>query len=305
MPQTHAGVDYSKWDHLDDEDDIPPVKVAGSSTTLAKPASGSPAMTDREKFSNHNQSMRLIAEWVKEAYPRISADGVTQLIKFITLQHRGIHKDNTMRAAEITAFLEAADAAAGPVEERQEDDLVHALLALGHRCSQMSGEESLPAAEKAKAYGVLTVVQGALNTLWAARVEGGARVLFDKLLKAPDSDYAKRYRALELASDCVRNPPDDPRDRPPEEPTFMTKLGRAVFMQLGVGLLMSVIVGIVFVLIAFFDPDGKVFNGPIMQILLKREGAGWAGDGASPRAGDALPKTEEWQTVEWNNKDAP
>ena len=86
MPtQTHATVDYSKWDHLEDDDDLPPRTGPAPSTALAKPESnGQPILTERQRMANHEESMRLIAEWVKEAYKRMPADNVTQLIKFVT-----------------------------------------------------------------------------------------------------------------------------------------------------------------------------------------------------------------------------
>lgn len=302
-PQTHETVDYSKWDHFDDDDDLPLRTGPASSTTLAKlQSNGQPIVTERQRMANHEESLRLIAEWVKQAYPRIPADNVTQLIRFITLQHRGIHPDNARRAAEITAFLETRDAALGSeLETRKEDDLLHALLALGHLCSQKASlaDGSVDDNEKAKANGVLTVVHGALNTLWAARVEGGARRLFDQLLKEPEGTLAKRYRALEFALDCVRNPPEDPRDRPPAELTWMTKLGRAVFMQVAIGLLCSLILVMAMATVAFFDPEGKVFRGPLAQMLLRPEGAGTAGEAVGGGASD------QWQALEWNGGKGP
>jgi len=300
----HKAVDYSKWDLIDDEDE-PPSSGQGASSapsTLAKQRSGAqPSLTDRERQANHTESMRLIADWAKEAYPRMPSENVNQLMKFITLQHRGIHRDNTPRATEITAFLEAADAAAGEVDARSEDDLMHALLALGHMCSKRASNDA-SADEKNKAYRVLTVVQGALNTLWAARVEGGARALFAALHKEPEGPMASRYRALEYAADALRTPPEDPRDRPPPEPTFMTKLGRAVFVQMGIGLLSSVLIGIMFAIVLFLDPEGKTFNGPLMQVMMGRDAStAMAADpsvgGAALSAGVGSAEASAWHSV--------
>lgn len=286
-------IDYSKWDTLDDDDDI----VASSSAAPVR-APG-PGVTLADRQSNHSQSMQLIAQWISEAYPRIPSENRTQLIKFITIQHRGIHRDNTPRHLEIVAFLEA-DEAAGPPESRPHDDLLQALLALGHMCAKRSGDDS-DKVKKAQASRVLEVVQGALNTLWAARCEpaGGARAVFDRLLKEPEGDYAKRYRRFEFASDVVKTPPEDPRDRAPPEPSFMTKLGRSVFLQLGIGLLATAIMAIMFAGLMFFDPEGTLLN-PIARALLKGEPLADVPGGLSPPA----ETTSEWQSVEWSQSDA-
>ena len=62
---------------------------------------------------------------------------------------------------------------------------------------------------------MLVVAMHAINTLAACEREGGARKLFAELLSAPDGELARRYRALEFATDCVAEPPPDPRDAPP------------------------------------------------------------------------------------------
>ena len=217
-------LDYSKWDSLDDEEEVRKDELTETSSSRN---------TDAQRQNNHIESMRLIAEWVKDAYPRLAADGVTHLVRFIALQHRGIHRDNTSRHVEITAFLEAYEAEIGPEDSREHDDLLHAMLALGHLCVRRLDEADT--AIRARANSVLTVVQGAINTLWASRCEGGPRALFSLLLKEPHGGIATKYRGYKYASEVVTDPPEDPRDRPGPEPTFVTKLGRAVFMQLAVG----------------------------------------------------------------------
>jgi hypothetical protein len=79
----------------------------------------------------------------------------------------------------------------------------------------------------------------------------------------------------------------------------MTKLGRAVFMQVAIGLLCSLILVMAMATVAFFDPEGKVFRGPLAQMLLRPEGAGTAGEAVGGGVSDP------WQALEWNGGKGP
>lgn len=231
-------VDYKKWDAIVDSDDDEPRGGSGSGSggnaglqqRRKTPARGTPEYNDR--MSHHSQSMAMIAEWLKEADPRMSSDEVTQMIKFITVQHRGVHPHNIMRHAEIVAHLEAAEAAG-------ESPRMHSLIALCYLAKHRAEDADHEVAGRGKR--VLVVAMGALNTLCACEHEGGAHRLFDALLGEPKSALQTKYTACEFAAECVANPPDDPRDAPPPEPSLWRKLGRAMMLQIGMSLAMMAV----------------------------------------------------------------
>jgi len=226
-------VDYSKWDAVDDEDD-----------EMAAPRQLTP-----ERKAHHDQSMVLIAAWVREADPRLSPDETLLLMGFLAVQHHGIHPDNVRRHVEIVAFLERAAV-------QGKEPSVHALLALGQLCKDRSQDADAEAA--ARANRVLGVAVGALNTLWAARCEGGARQLFDALLHEPTGALAKRYRDSEFAFDCVAAPPEDPRDAPPpaEPVTWLRQTGSAVLLQLGAAIFSLLVTWLTFGLTGMASSGG-------------------------------------------------
>lgn len=86
-------VDYSRFDSIDDEDETP-----------------DPQANYSQKLHNHAASMQLIADWLKRAWPPLSDEQVAHILAFVAAQHRGIHPDNTKRATEIVAFIEARQA---------------------------------------------------------------------------------------------------------------------------------------------------------------------------------------------------
>ena len=247
-------VDYSKWDLLDDEDDDLPPKSAA-----APPQP--PLASFEERQANHGESTRIIAEWAREADPRLSEDDLRQLMRFITVQHRGVHPDNTPRHVEIVAFMEKAAA------EGKAPANLHSLLALGHLCgSKSEGAEQVVAAQANR---MLDVVMCAINTLRAAEVAGGPRPLFDKLLKERDSPLAARYRLLEFAAEVVQQPPLDPRDAPPEPwisqgTSWFSRLVRVAGLQCGISLLMMVLTMAIVVVI---DPSSLLVP-PVLQAWL-------------------------------------
>lgn len=217
-----APVDYSKWDFVDsDEDDEEP----------KRPPAPTPSYVDRR--AHHDESQQLIAAWLREADGRLSEPELARLMKFIAVQHRGIHETNVMRHQEIVAFLEAA-AAAGTMPS------LHVLLNLGRLCKErLDGADKTVAGQAER---ILLVAMGAINTLAACDAEGGARALFEKLLRPADADergVVEAYKNFMYAVEVVKEPPDDPRDAPPPPPerSWLQKLGRACIIQIGVALL--------------------------------------------------------------------
>ena len=82
-------VNYSKWDSIVDEDEVPD------------------RTADFEKrVDHHKASMQLIASQLKQAWPPLSQEQTGHLLDFVQAQHRGVFADNTKRAAEIVAFVE-------------------------------------------------------------------------------------------------------------------------------------------------------------------------------------------------------
>lgn len=196
--------------------------------------------------------MALIADWLREAYPRLAEDELATLLHFVSAQHPGKFAHNIMRHQGITAFLEAEAA-----NDRGVPSL-HALLALGHLARERS--ESADSAEAGRGERILIVAMHAINTLAACAREGGARNLFGAMLRAPNGDIARRYRALEYATDCVHSPPPDPRDAPPpsdESPAAWSwrTVGRMLLQQL----MMAVIAATLF---AYMGPSLEVVSPP-------------------------------------------
>ena len=232
-------VDYTKWNDVDDDDDDDgkPRQAAVSAAS----------MDDRR--ANHEQSLSLIAGWVREACPHLVDDDVAQLMHFLSVQHPGIHEHNIMRHQGITAFLEAAEAAGKAPTPRS-------LFALGHLAKERSEAADRDMASRGER--VLVVAMHALNTLVACRSEGGARKLFATLLGDPAGQVAVRYKALEFATDYVRSPPPEPVVglAPSTEPelTWLQKLGRIFLQQLSMAVITAVVVK------CFLMPDFDVLG---------------------------------------------
>ena len=182
-------VNYSKWDAIDSDEDEPK-------------QTRSEILPDR--YQHHQQSTALIATWLIEARPSLTEQETAKLMDFISIQHPGIHPHNIMRHQGITAFLEQAEANGTMPSE-------HALMALGNIARVRS--ESADAEVAGRGKRILMVAMTALNTLVACQYyKGGARQIFDELLREPDGDLAKQYIGLDFAQDFVRNPPPDEPD---------------------------------------------------------------------------------------------
>ena len=82
----------------------------------------------------------------------------------------------------------------------------------------------------------------ALNTVAACAAAGGARRLFDEMLREPQGQMARRYRASEFAIDVLKGAPPDPT-RPDDEGKVddhgSWPIARSVFWQLLIALMTS------------------------------------------------------------------
>lgn len=206
-------VNYSKWDNIDDEDDV-----------AAPPDPGSASLARRQ--DHHKQSLQLIAGQLKEAWPLLTDEQTAHLLQFVTTQHRGICPDNIKRATEIVGFVEAKQApSAKPL---------HALALLVRQCATDAAGDAVMSDEQARR--VFEVALCALNTVVACEAAGGARALFDELVREPDGATAERYRSCAFASEVLNGPPPDLYDEPPEpEPKswpFMRALGWQLLVTL-------------------------------------------------------------------------
>ena len=103
-PSGKTTLDYSKWDLIEDEDDLPEPGEGLPMPKGADPKLGLPHYVDRQV--HHDESMKLIAQWCKEAYPRQSEEELRQTMAFVAVQHRGVHPTNVMRHLEIVGFLD-------------------------------------------------------------------------------------------------------------------------------------------------------------------------------------------------------
>ena len=84
---------------------------------------------------------------------------------------------------------------------------------------------------------IFDVAVGALNTVAACEAAGGARRLFDEMHREPEGPTARRYRALEFATEQLRHPAPDPRATEVDPKDW--PLLRALVLQVIVGLLAS------------------------------------------------------------------
>ena len=84
---------------------------------------------------------------------------------------------------------------------------------------------------------IFDVAVGALNTVAACEAAGGARRLFDEMHREPEGSTARRYRALEFATEQLRHPAPDPRATEVDPKDW--PLLRALVLQVIVGLLAS------------------------------------------------------------------
>ena len=252
-------VDYSRWDSIEDEDEVRTQAVPSPAPPLSS-KSPPPAYVDRT--AHHQESLKLIAGWIREAEPGLKDDELTQVMKFITVQHRGIHSDNIVRYREIIGWCEAAEAE-GTMPS------LHTLLALGAYARAKFDDPDKEVAGKGER--VMLVAMCAINTLAAIQKEGGARPLFEQLLRAPNGDVCKRYKDLAFGTDAIHDPPPDPRrhkGRPGSAPgedavaasmsaylgnTWLERLGRALLIQLVVVFLASLAVFVI-------ARIGRVFN---------------------------------------------
>ena len=201
----HKVVDYSKWELMLDDDE-------------------KRERTFREVRDTHQESMKLIAQWIRDTSPKIKSTELRRMLDFITVQHRGIHPTNVMKAAEICAFLEKL----GPHEQLDIEKFV--LLAKAAKKLTEHEEE----AERTRGGLVLNVATGALNTLAAVYDVGKPRWLFDMLTKEGDGEVMKKYKEFGYAMGKIHEPPPDPyaRDLPYDMKSWCSKLWKAVALQL-------------------------------------------------------------------------
>ena len=214
-------VDYSKWDNLDVDDD----------DAVAPP---DPTANLAARQDHHKQSLQLIAGQLREAWPPLTDEQTAHLLQFVTTQHRGIHPNNIKRATEIVGFVEAKQApSAKPL---------HALaLLVRQRATEATDGISTSAASapmsEEQARRVFEVALCALNTVVAIEASGGARALFDELVREPEGETAERYTSYAFASEVLQGAPPDLYDEPPEpDPKswpFLRALGWQLLVTLG------------------------------------------------------------------------
>ena len=236
-------VDYSKWDLIED-DDVP--EPGEGLPTKELPKHGQPAYVDRK--AHHDESMQLIASWTKEAYPRQTEDELQLLMRFISVQHKGIHPNNIMRHREIVAFLKSC-------EKKGKKPELHALLGLAKLAQKRlsDSDENI----KGQAGRILMVSMSAINTLVAADSEGGAAALFETCLKAPLGEVCRKYVDLRYATEIFGvNAPKDPRDIAEEEASdlWWSELFQSLKSPKTMAILGTVLVGIYSAVLML--PDG-------------------------------------------------
>lgn len=226
----HKVVDYSKWELMLDDDERK-------------------ERAYREVRDTHQESMTLIATYIRDSSPSIKSSELRRMLDFISVQHRGVYETNVKRAAEICAFLEKL----GPAEQLDMQKLVD----LVHAARKLSEQEE--DVERKRGMLVLNVALGALNTLAAVYEIGKARWLFDMLHSEPDGEVMRKYKQFGYALDEMGKPPPDPltRDLPVDMKSWCSKLWKAVALQLVISLAMM---GLMAVFLHFFGPDWETLG---------------------------------------------
>lgn len=173
------GVDYTRWEHLDDDDEEEDVSALAETTAAGE------------------LGRVLLSRWLREASPDILRAEVERTIAFIeaaavTQPRAGAtHADNRGRADAIVADLEnTADRRHSPPL----DPLIRAVAAASSRRLA-----DLQPSERPTAARVAMSMHAALNTLLACQ-EHGARRLFERLRAAPDGPLARQYLGADFAT---------------------------------------------------------------------------------------------------------
>ena len=230
----HKPMDYSKWDVLDEEEEEKkPYNLAAA---------------------QHQESLTVISQWIREASPKIKSSELRRLLDFITVQHRGVQPHNVRRAAEICAFIERA----GPNEQPD----IEKLLALTKKAMEASNQED--PAEKQRGVRVLSVALGAMNTLAAINEVGNPRWLFDMLHKDPDGEVMKKYKDFGYGMEVLHAPPVDPyeRDLPHDLSSWCRRLWKAVALQMIVAIVVCIPMALLFF---FFGPDMETMEANMLS----------------------------------------
>ncbi|KAL1515698.1 hypothetical protein AB1Y20_002315 [Prymnesium parvum] len=226
----HQVVDYSKWELVADDDDKKERQY-------------------REVREHHQESMTVIAGFLRATSPGIKSSELRRHLDFISVQHRGIYETNLKRAAEICAFLERL----GPDEQLDSHKLAELVRAA--RKQSEEGDEK----ERTRGLLVLNVAMGALNTLAAVNDIGKPRWLFDMLHSEPEGPVMKKYKDFGYALDELGKPPVDPyaRELPVDMKSWCSKLWKAVALQMAISLvLMSVALSV----LHHFGPDWEAMG---------------------------------------------
>jgi len=193
-----APINYAKWDAIEDDE---------------------PSVATQSQLQNHQASLAYIGTLLKEACPQLAADDTACLVQWISTQHGGVRPNNLHRAGEIIA-LERRQRASGRVPSRAA--LIHLL-----KWSQQRSEGA--AGDGLQARRVVDVAFGALNTLHACEVEGGADALFSEMGSSPDGEVATRYLSLGYAKIALEARPVE--KSPPAETGINYYLRRALLVQ--------------------------------------------------------------------------
>lgn len=247
-------VNYSKWDNIKDDDD-----------DVAAPRNPNANLAVRQ--DHHKQSLQLIAGQLREAWPPLTDEQTAHLLQFVTTQHRGIHPDNIKRATEIVGFVEAKQAPSPKP--------LHALALLVRQRAAEATDDATTSEEQARR--VFEVALCALNTVAAIEAAGGARALFDELVRAPEGETAERYKSYAFASEVLQGPPPDLYDEPPEPDPKSWPMLRALGWQLLVSLGSCVLV---LLMQALLGPQMVLPDEAIAAARARSQ----AGDGGFPDA---------------------
>ncbi len=166
-------VDYSKWKDFADSDDDSDSE-------------------QEERTAAAEAGHRMLTGWLTEAAPAVSKEEIEHLAQFVELQQPELgERDNRSRAKQIVKFLDKR-------REPRTAPLVAAVAAAQTRNLDVLDPSTKPTAVRVNA-SLIT----ALNTLCAAKENGGPRKLFELLREYPGGDASKNYARQAYAAAAV------------------------------------------------------------------------------------------------------
>ena len=206
----HSGkkfrMNYDKWNSIgDDDSDVEDLETPEAIAKKHPETAG-------KMLAQHEAMMRLVG-WIAEGVPELPDKEMAHLVRFVATQDKVICPDSVKRHAAIAKFL---------MEEPGPDGAawtppMSALIKLCHYAERQTNADGVNAEDRTAMSRTLILAMSALNTLGAAKEEGGIHKLCAALENEPSGALAKRYEQFVYARDLVRSVPSAAAEARQEE----------------------------------------------------------------------------------------